>query len=208
MTRHPTLETVDGEDCVRIPLGRKGKDGSCFMLRASWERYISDNHSQKLRLVGGSVFNGSNQSVAKIIAEADGRRVEYANGNRRDLRLHNLRLVAGKSGPRVAPRGPKSKRSKKVPVEFCDAGGLANTPIVVPFGFHTVALWSESDRLDKDLQKILRNGGTLRDPEIAKREIYLMLEQEKALRPWRADNYHPANGGKRSNGKVERFGKK
>lgn len=208
MRRTIALETIDGEECVRIPLGSKGKHGSCFMWKETWEKYESGNHSTKLRLIHDCVVNGSNQSVAKIISEADGQRVNFINGNSRDLRLRNIELVAGKSGKRIPPKA-KTTRSIKVIVEFCDSGGRADQAPVIDYGFHEISLMPANDeRLDKWRQKVKRNGAILRDSETAKTELFLMKENERVLRTLWADNYNPTTGGARTKGKLKRFGDK
>lgn len=207
MKRHVALETIDGEECVRVPLGSKGKHGTCIMLRVSWEKYLSDNHSKSLRLINGNVFNGSNQSVAKIITEAAGLRIEFRNDNPRDLRLRNLELVAGKSGPRIAP-APKITRSVKRPEELCDSGGRADQPVIIDYGFHEIRLMpaNDNERLDKWCKKMKRRGAKLRDLEIAKKEIFLMKEGERLSKPLYADNYNPQTGKAQGSGEVKRFG--
>jgi len=206
--RDVALETIDGEECVRIPLGRNGKQGSCFMLRQSWEQYLSDHHSQALRLINGTVFNGANQSVAKILLEANGKRVDYRNANHRDLRMQNLFLVAGKSGPRIPP-APKVKRSIEVPVELCDSGGRRDWLEAVPYGFHQIDLTpANEEKPSKWRARMVRQGAVLRERAIASFEIYKMNENRRSLTPLWADNYNSRTDGPSASRKIRRFGRK
>lgn len=107
--RAPAFETVDGEECARVPLDKKGKHGRALLLKSDFENLQTRRFSTNWRLSGDNVIvsqaGNDNTTIAKAIMDPpDGYRVHFKNGNQRDLRRRNLELVLGKASrrPRIS----------------------------------------------------------------------------------------------------------
>jgi len=104
--RWPISEAIDGVQCVRVPLGRVGKQGEAIIEVEDWLSLQQRGYSPKLRLNNNKVMTSHRDpggksttvTVASLIARPqDGYRVKFVNGNRLDLRKSNLSTQRGRS---------------------------------------------------------------------------------------------------------------
>lgn len=130
MKRQATIEDLDGEKCARVPLGNKGKHGTCVLNKDDYERLLFRRYPPNWRLSNGNVIlsqaGNDNVPVARLVADAgDGERVQFKNGDKRDLRRTNLILVQGKGGAKRGASERGGQRLHKVDARLLDSSELS-----------------------------------------------------------------------------------
>ena len=91
-----------GEIIVTVPLGKDSKHGECILDKSDMDRLLTMGVSTNWTLNNGHVTASAKTSnnhilIARVISGASfGERVKFLDGNRLNLRKHNLELERGK----------------------------------------------------------------------------------------------------------------
>jgi hypothetical protein len=90
-----------GEIVVTVPLGPNGKHGECILDKSDMDSLLTMGVSTNWTVTKGYVTASGKSSnnhvlIARVLTGAShGERVRFLDGNKLNLRRHNLKLVKG-----------------------------------------------------------------------------------------------------------------